>query len=158
MPGFHPTHFHEEPSSAFGHFSRVGFIRKGQRRSDDDRSPFDWLQARGPRLTVLGALDEFRRPPTWPHAAGCSASATSRLTRSNQGRIERLWATLKDRLISGLRLRPVATSDAANAYLPNVITAFNRRFTRRDAHARRRLAPPAPDLDLIMSCRYTPAW
>src|SRR6267142_6082338 len=72
-----------------------------------------------------------------------------------KGRIERLWATRQDRLVSELRLRRIATRAAANAFLPEFLTDFNRRFSRA--------APPAPpvwrrpprDLELVLSCRYS---
>src|SRR5205823_399353 len=41
-----------------------------------------------------------------------------------KGRIERLWATLQDRLTSELRLRGIATLEAANAYLPEFLADF----------------------------------
>src|SRR5205814_8130436 len=43
-----------------------------------------------------------------------------------KGRIERLWATLQDRLVSELRVRQIASVDAAQAYLPEFIAGFNR--------------------------------
>jgi transposase len=46
------------------------------------------------------------------------------------GRGERLWGTLQDRLVSQLRLRAVATRAAANAFLPEFLADFNRRFAR----------------------------
>src|SRR6266567_3477174 len=65
-----------------------------------------------------------------------------------KGRIERLWQTLQDRLVSELRLRGIATLEAANAFLPEFLADYNRRFT----HAWR----PAPrDLAAVLSCRYT---
>ena len=45
-----------------------------------------------------------------------------------KGRIERLWATLQDRLVSELRVRGLTTVDAAHAYLPTFIADFNQRF------------------------------
>src|SRR6266849_4264565 len=63
-----------------------------------------------------------------------------------KGRIERLWQTLQDRLVSELRLRGIATLEAANAFLPALRADYNRRFTRR----------PAPrDLAAVLSCRYS---
>jgi len=46
-----------------------------------------------------------------------------------KGRVERLWQTLQDRLVSELRLRRIATLEAANAYLPTFLADYNRRFT-----------------------------
>jgi hypothetical protein len=59
-----------------------------------------------------------------------------------KGRVERLWGTLQDRLVSELRLRTVSTRAAANALLPEFLADFNRRF-----------AQPRPD-----SIRPLPSW
>jgi transposase len=71
-----------------------------------------------------------------------------------KGRIERLWATLQDRLVSELRLRRIATVAAAEAYLPAFIADFNRRFGKPPAAptAVWRRAPRT--LPLLLSCRY----
>jgi transposase len=71
-----------------------------------------------------------------------------------KGRIERLWETLQDRLVSELRLRGITTVEAAEAYLPEFIADYNRRFAvpaRDTVSAWRR---PPRDLDRILSCRY----
>ena len=72
-----------------------------------------------------------------------------------KGRIERLWGTLQDRLVSELRLRRIATLEAANAFLPHFLPGFIRRFARppADAHPAWRAAPR--DLDRLLSCRYS---
>jgi transposase len=71
-----------------------------------------------------------------------------------KGRIERLWETLQDRLVSELRLRQIATLTAANTFLPEFIPAFNARFARTPQSATAGWRRPPPDLDLILSCRY----
>ena len=71
-----------------------------------------------------------------------------------KGRIERLWATLQDRLVSELRLRGIATVEAAQAYLPEFIADFNRRFGRPPASAAPVWRRPPTDLPLVLSCRY----
>jgi hypothetical protein len=71
-----------------------------------------------------------------------------------KGRIERLWQTLQDRLVSELRLRGIATAEAANAFLPVFIADFNRRFTVLPAEATSAWRRPPRDLDHILSCRY----
>jgi hypothetical protein len=71
-----------------------------------------------------------------------------------KGRIERLWETLQDRLVSELRLRKIATLVAANTFLPEFIPAFNGRFARPPQNATAVWRRPPPDLDLILSCRY----
>jgi transposase len=71
-----------------------------------------------------------------------------------KGRIERLWATLQDRLTSELRLRGLTTVAAAHAYLPAFIADFNRRFAKPPATAQAVWRRPPKDLALIVSCRY----
>ena len=72
-----------------------------------------------------------------------------------KGRIERLWQTLQDRLVSELRLRGIATLEAANAFLPAFLADFNRRFTRAPADATAAWRPAPRDLAALLSCRYT---
>ncbi len=180
-----------------------------------DGSPFDWLEARGPRLTLLGAIDDATsqvvglhfRPTEDLHGyvtllqhvfttAGLPVALygdginilvrndrhwnlDEQLTgvqapthvgrmlqelgvgyiqaRSPQakGRIERLWATLQDRLVSELRLRGVATRAAANAFLPGFLADFNRRFSRAAQQAQPVWRRPPRDLELVLSCRYS---
>ena len=70
-----------------------------------------------------------------------------------KGRIERLWETLQDRLVSELRLADVNTREGANALLPGFRVDFNRRFTRPAAAPPVWRRPPA-DLALLLGCRY----
>lgn len=72
-----------------------------------------------------------------------------------KGRIERLWATLQDRLVSELRLQGIATRAAANAFLPTFLADFNRRFARPPAQPQAVWRRPPRALALILSCRYT---
>ncbi len=75
-----------------------------------------------------------------------------------QGRVERLWQPLQDRLVSELRLRGISTRADANAFLPAFLADFNRRFTvppRTPTAVWRR---PPRTLAQILSCRYSCAW
>jgi hypothetical protein len=72
-----------------------------------------------------------------------------------KGRIERLWATLQDRLVKELRLQGIATLDAANAFLPLFIADYNRRFAPGAATLPAVWRRPPRDLGRILSCRYT---
>ena len=47
-----------------------------------------------------------------------------------KGRVERLWATLQDRLVAELRLHGIHTVDAAAAFLPTYLADHNRRLPR----------------------------
>jgi transposase len=72
-----------------------------------------------------------------------------------KGRIERLWRTLQDRLIVELRLRGIATREAANAFLPLFIADYNRRFARPPADPTPAWRRPPPALAPLVSCGYT---
>ena len=47
-----------------------------------------------------------------------------------KGRVERAHLTLQDRLVKELRLRGISTVEAANAYAPHFIAAYNARFAK----------------------------
>jgi len=179
-----------------------------------DGSPCDWLEARGPRMTLLGAIDDATsqvvalhfRPTEDLHGYAtllhqvfttvglpvalygdginilvrndrhwtvdeelAGTQAPTHLGRVLQelgigyvqarspqakGRVERLWGTLQDRLVSELRLRAVATRAAANAFLPEFLADFNRRFARAAAAPLPVWRRPGRDLALAVSCRY----
>ena len=72
-----------------------------------------------------------------------------------KGRIERLWNTLQDRLTSELRLRGIAALEAAEAFLPEFIDDFNRRFMRPPAQPTAVWRRPPRELAEVLSCRYT---
>jgi hypothetical protein len=71
-----------------------------------------------------------------------------------KGRIERLWGTLQDRLVSELRLRALHTLEQANAFLPEFRSAFIQRFARAPAEPTSVWRPAPRDLDRLLSCRY----
>jgi transposase len=180
-----------------------------------DGSPAAWLEARGPTLTLHGALDDAGgevlalhvRPTEDLHGyavvletvfttrglpVACYGDGTNILVRNDphwsldeelrgaqdpthlgrvlaelgigyirarspqaKGRIERLWRTLQDRLVAELRLRGIATRDAANAFLPLFIADYNRRFAHPPADPLPAWRRPPRDLPLRLSCRYT---
>jgi len=70
-----------------------------------------------------------------------------------KGRIERLWATLQDRLVAELRLRHIHTVEAAEAYLPTYLVDHNRRFAHPPATAAPAWRRPPRDLADRLSCR-----
>lgn len=71
-----------------------------------------------------------------------------------KGRIERLWGTLQDRLVSELRVRGIATLEDANAFLPEFLADFRRRFSRPPTTPLAAWRPAPRDLDRVLSCRY----
>lgn len=69
-----------------------------------------------------------------------------------KGRIERLWQTFQDRLISELRLMNISTLEEANEYLHSVfLPKYNQKFTRKPQleEVAYRPIPEGMDLDHI---------
>jgi len=93
-----------------------------------DREPTveEQLAGQRPRTQVGRALDELGVtliPAGSPQA---------------KGRVERLWGTFQDRLVSELRLAGATTRAEAQAVLARFLPSYNRRFARAAAEA-----PPA---------------
>jgi transposase len=180
-----------------------------------DGSPFDWLEGRGPTMTLLGAIDDatstvlalhfrptedlhgyttllrevaltsglplalygdrlnvfVRTDAHWTLAEELQgAQEPTHFGRMLQdlgigfipagspqakGRIERLWRTLQDRLVSELRLRGISTLEAAQAFLPEFRADFNRRFAHAPAESASAWRRPPRDLAQLLSCRYS---
>ena len=154
-----------------------------------DGSPHDWLEGRGPRMCLIGAIDDatstvmggffvqaesswgyftlfsdiFRQPglpqsiytdchsvlwtdreptlaeqlinkkPSTGMGRGLEElGVTLILAHSPQakGRIERLWNTFQDRLVSELRLAKAKTMEQAQAVLERYLPVHNRRFSK----------------------------
>ena len=75
-----------------------------------------------------------------------------------KGRVERANQTLQDRLVKEMRLRGICDMEADNAYLPEFMADFNRRFAvapRNPAEAHREVLRDAAELDLILCEHHT---
>lgn len=183
-----------------------------------DGSRHDWLQGRGPRMTLLGFVDDAtgkvpvarfqvehedtagylrltrqlveqtgiplsiyrdqhstfqrnddhwsvqeqlagRQDPTqlgrcWEELGITSIAA---LSPQAKGRIERLWRTFQDRLISELRLAKASTLEQASQVLEHFLPDYNQSFAKpaqKPALAYRKLDRRL-DLDYIFSLRYS---
>jgi transposase len=86
--------------------------------AEQNRAPTLAEQLTGKRsLTQVGrALDEAAIGWIGAHSAEA------------KGRVERLWGTFQDRLVSELRLAGITTIEAANAFLPDFLERYNARF------------------------------
>jgi hypothetical protein len=73
-----------------------------------------------------------------------------------KGRVERLWRTCQDRLVSELRLAQATTVEQANVVLALFCADYNRRFARPAADSARdfRTLPRRFDLARCLSFRY----
>lgn len=181
-----------------------------------DGSRHDWLEGRGPQLTLLGLIDDAngevpaaRFQPTPEDSAGylrlfrclveqkgipvavyrdqhstfqrndehwslaeelqgfqfptqvgraleeLGISAITAYSPQAKGRIERLWRTFQDRLISELRLAGARTVEEANAVLARFLPDFTRRFAKlpRLSGSAYRQLDRRLDLDYIFSLR-----
>ena len=182
-----------------------------------DGSRHDWLEDRGPRLTLVGYIDDatgrvtgavFRdqedsagyleallatirrygvpgavyhdrhtifeppesepltleeqlvdaRVPTQLGRTFLELGIGSVKARSPQakGRIERLWGTLQDRLVSELRLEGIEDRDGANAFLARYLARHNRRFVvpAADPEPAWRRPPRGTRLERICCFKY----
>jgi len=182
-----------------------------------DASRHDWLEGRGPELTLLGFQDDAtgqilaahfqleaentvgylhalhlmitthgvplslyrdrhsifqRNDPHWTLAEQLAGKqAPTQLGRTldelgieqipayspqAKGRIERVWRTCQDRLVSELRLARATTLAQANAVLARFCADYNQRFARPAAQSVRdfRTLPRRFDLDRCLSLRY----
>ncbi len=78
-------------------------------------------------------------------------------TPAAKGRVERAHLTLQDRLVKELRLREISDIDSANAYAPEFMEDYNRRFARvpRSEHDAHRPLQTSDDLSRILSWQET---
>jgi hypothetical protein len=72
-----------------------------------------------------------------------------------KGRVERAFGTLQYRLVKELRLAGISTIDAANAWVPDFVEDYNKRFGRPPANSKdlHRPLTDADDLDEILVWR-----
>jgi len=180
-----------------------------------DTSDHDWLQGRGPKIKLIGGIDDATKDVPWvqfayqdsveENMAVCkriikrkgiplslyvdkdSKFITTRhgglhvnikkeqektqMARAweelginvifaespqGKGRIERLWGTFQDRLISELRLEGISSLEGANEYLHSVfLPKYNKKFTRKPKveEIAYRPIPEGMDLDRIFSIK-----
>jgi transposase len=154
-----------------------------------DGSPHDWLEGRGPRLSLIGGIDDAtskvpaaffeeqetsaayfglflemgkthglplsvyadrhaifwtdREPtvneqlagkrPTTEVGRGLEELSVTLIPAGSpqaKGRIERLWGTFQDRLVSELRLAGAKTKEQAQAVLERFLPDYNRKFSK----------------------------
>ena len=79
-------------------------------------------------------------------------------TPQAKGRVERVFATLQDRLVKELRLRNISNIEDGNAFTSEFIQDFNRRFSvqpRSSHNAHRPLLFSKEELDLTFSLQET---
>jgi transposase len=114
------------------------------KRNDDHWTLAEELRGRQDPTQVGMALEALDIEPIYA------------LSPQAKGRVERIWGTLQDRLVSELRLAGARTVEQANAVLERYRPEHNRRFAvpPRDIAPAWRPVRPGVDLDRICSFRY----
>jgi transposase len=183
-----------------------------------DGSNHDWMEGRGPQLTLLGAVDDatgevvgalFRKEEDthgymlllheivvqrgiplaiyadqhsiFIHTASeketideqlagqrtptqlgrvlddLAIELITALSPQAKGRVERLWGTFQDRLVSEFRLAGISTRDEANQFLQTYLPTYNAKFARSPAETDNAYRPLHAKLDLsvIFSFQYS---
>ena len=177
-----------------------------------DTSDHDWLEARGPRIKLIGGIDDATKDVPWAlfayqdsveenmavlkriikrkgiplslyvdkdskfittrhgglHVRIKKVEGKTKMARAweelginviyaespqAKGRVERLWGTFQDRLISELRLEAISSLEEANKYLHTIfLSKYNKKFTRkpRVEEVAYRIIPKGMDLDQIL--------
>ncbi len=113
-------------------------------RNDDHWTPAEELRGKQDPTQVGQALEAL------------AIEAIYALSPQAKGRVERLWGTLQDRLVSELRLAGARTSAEANAVLERYRPVHNRRFAipPQDTTPAWRPLRRGVDLDRVCSFRY----
>ena len=131
-----------------------------------DGSPHAWFEDRGPACVLIVYVDDattrllatgfFARETTeaYMQTTRGHLAAHGRPVAYYSGRhsVFRANKTLQDRLVKEIRLREISDMAAGNAYLPEFMADFNRRFApalRNPEDAHRAVLRDAPELDLI---------
>jgi len=114
------------------------------RRNDQHWSVEEQLAGRREPTQVKRALDEL------------GIQVLYALSPQAKGRVQRLWGTLQDRLVSELRLVQAATIEQANAVLLRYRKDHNARFAipPEDANAAWRACPPGVTADDACALHY----
>lgn len=78
-------------------------------------------------------------------------------TSQAKGRIERLWETLQDRLVTEFKLNNIKTIEQANNFLPKYITKYNNKFSVKPENEESKFikVPSYINLDLLLTSKLT---
>ena len=78
-------------------------------------------------------------------------------TSQAKGRIERLWNTFQDRLVTEFKLANIKTIDEANIFLRNYIKKYNKHFSVKPESSENKFVPVPSylDLNLLLAIKIT---
>ena len=111
------------------------------------------------KVTVAEQLEGKEKPTTQfkriMDFLGIELIAAS--TSQAKGRIERLWQTLQDRLITEFKINNIKTIEEANEFLIKYIDKYNSQFSIEPENKESKFVPLPPyiDLDLLLTSKLT---
>ena len=78
-------------------------------------------------------------------------------TSQAKGRIERLWKTLQDRLITEFRINNIKTPEQANEFFKKFIPKYNKKFSVQPTSEKSHFSkvPDYINLDLLLCAKFT---
>lgn len=118
-----------------------------------------FFPTKGQKLTLEEQLEGKEKPTTQfkriIDVLGIDMFAAS--TSQAKGRIERLWNTFQDRLVTEFKLAKVKTIDEANEFLEKYIKKYNKKFAVKAESSESNFIPVPSylDLDLLLSIKIT---
>ena len=118
-----------------------------------------FFPAKAQKLTVEEQLEGKEKPTTQfgriMEELGIEMFPAS--TSQAKGRIERLWETLQDRLITEFKINGIKTIEDANDFLPSYIKKYNKKFAVAPESDENKFVkiPDYIDLDILLSSKFT---
>ena len=113
----------------------------------------------GTKLTVEEQLEGKTRPKTQFHRILDELNINLIAANSSQakGRIERLWNTLQDRLITEFRVNNITTIEEANEFLPSFMKSYAKKFGVEAEKAESKFIklPKYVNLDTLLCAKFT---
>lgn len=118
-----------------------------------------FFPAKGQKITIEEQLQGKEKPTTQfkriIDVLGIDMFAAS--TSQAKGRIERLWNTFQDRLVTEFKLNKIKTIDDANEFLKTYIKKYNKQFAVKAKNEESNFVPVPSyiDLDLLLAIKIT---
>jgi len=111
------------------------------------------------KLTIEEQLDGKKRPKTQFHRILDELNIDLIAANSSQakGRIERLWNTLQDRLVTEFRVNNIKTIEEANTFLPEFLEKYGQKFGFKAEKTSSKFIelPKYVNLDTLLCTKFT---
>lgn len=132
---------HGSPRCVYPDKYSVFFPAKSQKLTVEEE-----LEGKDKPTTQFGRIMDFLGIEMFPAS-----------TSQAKGRIERLWETLQDRLVTEFKINGIKTIEQANEFLPRYIKKYNKRFSVEPAKSENKFVkvPSYVDLNLLLTSKLT---